>query len=173
MQPSTTKPSPRKGGTRHGTVRATLAAIGFKLRQRQLWQPIQDPVKIRQKTVKHTPLEKLLDGWIAILAGAHGLVEINRRLRNDPGLQAALGRERCAEQSVVQETLSRCTAGNVAEMQAAMEAIDRKHSQGFRHDYQAGWQLLDVETSGMPCGKKAAFATKGYFAHQRHRRGRQ
>ena len=27
--------------------------------------------------------------------------------------------------------------------------------------------------SGMPCGKKAAFATKGYFANQRNRRGRQ
>ena len=25
----------------------------------------------------------------------------------------------------------------------------------------------------MPCGKKAAFATKGYFAKQRNRRGRQ
>src|SRR5260370_5571467 len=27
--------------------------------------------------------------------------------------------------------------------------------------------------SGMPCGPKAAFATKGYFAGQYHRRGRQ
>ncbi len=27
--------------------------------------------------------------------------------------------------------------------------------------------------SGLPCGKKAAFATKGYFANQRNRRGRQ
>ncbi len=27
--------------------------------------------------------------------------------------------------------------------------------------------------SGLPCGKKAAFATKGYFAKQRNRRGRQ
>ena len=27
--------------------------------------------------------------------------------------------------------------------------------------------------SGLPCGPKAAFATKGYFAKQRNRRGRQ
>src|SRR2546429_4269896 len=27
--------------------------------------------------------------------------------------------------------------------------------------------------SGMPCGPKAAFASKGYFAKQRNRRGRQ
>jgi hypothetical protein len=33
--------------------------------------------------------------------------------------------------------------------------------------------LLDVDMSGLPCGPKAAFATKGYFAGQYHRRGRQ
>jgi len=27
--------------------------------------------------------------------------------------------------------------------------------------------------TGRPCGKKAAFASKGYFAKQRNRRGRQ
>lgn len=41
------------------------------------------------------------------------------------------------------------------------------------HDYQARFQLLDVDMSGLPCGPKAAFATKGYFAGQYHRRGRQ
>jgi hypothetical protein len=33
--------------------------------------------------------------------------------------------------------------------------------------------VLDVDISGMPCGPKAAMATKGYFAKQRNRRGRQ
>ncbi len=34
-------------------------------------------------------------------------------------------------------------------------------------------QVLDAEMTGMPCGPKAACATQGSFAHQRHRRGRQ
>src|SRR5215467_4659490 len=42
-----------------------------------------------------------------------------------------------------------------------------------QHDSQASLQLLDVDMSGLPCGPKAAFATKGYFAGQYHRRGRQ
>src|SRR5258707_15144987 len=54
-----------------------------------------------------------------------------------------------------------------------MDAIYRQHSRGYRHDYQAGLHLLDVDMSGLPCGPKAAFATKGYFAGQYHRRGRQ
>jgi hypothetical protein len=107
------------------------------------------------------------------LAGAHGLVEINTRLRADPALQAAFGRKACAEQSVVQETLSACTAANVTQVQHALDVIYQQHSQGFQHNYEAGFQLLDVDMSGMPCGPKAAFATKGYEASQYHRRGRQ
>jgi hypothetical protein len=152
---------------------ASLAAIGTLIRERNLFGPIREHVKVNQKTVKHTPVDKLYDAFIAILAGAHGLVEINTRLRADPALQRAFGRTACAEQSVVQDTLDACTAENVIQMQVALAGIYRTHSQGFTHDYRARAQLLDVDMSGLPCGPKAAFGTKGYFAQQRNRRGRQ
>ena len=159
--------------TKHFSPAASLAAIGVKLSQLDLFGPIRTQVQIRQKTVKHTPTDKLYDAFISLLAGAHGLVEINTRLRTDPGLQRAFGRSACAEQSVVQETLDACTAENVTQLQHAMDVIYQQHSQGFQHNYEAGFHLLDVDMSGMPCGPKAAFATKGYFAGQYHRRGRQ
>ncbi len=159
--------------TNHFSPAASLAAIGVKLSQLDLFGPIRQQVQIGQKTVKHTPTDKLYDAFISLLAGAHGLVEINTRLRADPALQAAFGRKACAEQSVVQETLSACTAENVTQGQHALDVIYQQHSQGFQHNYEAGFQLLDVDMSGMPCGPKAAFATKGYFAGQYHRRGRQ
>jgi hypothetical protein len=89
------------------------------------------------------------------------------------GLQRAFGRTGCAEQSVVQDTLDACTAENVVQMHQAMAAIFRRHSQTYRHDYQLNWQVLDADMTGRPCGKKAKFASKGYFAKQRNRRGRQ
>jgi hypothetical protein len=144
-----------------------------QLKHLDLFGPIRKTVLIAQKTVKHTPSDKLYDAFISLLAGAGGLVEINHRLRADPALQRAFGREACAEQSVVQETLDACTAENVTQMEQAMDMIYRQCSQGYRHDYRANLQLLDVDMSGLPCGKKAAFATKGYFANQRNRRGRQ
>jgi hypothetical protein len=155
------------------SARATLAALGIKLRQLKVLEPMQQQVKIAQKTVKYTPTEKLTDGLIAILAGAHGMVEINKRVRSDPALQAAFGRSGCAEQSVVQDTLDSCVTENVHQMQQAVAVIYRQHSQGYRHDYRKQWQVLDVDTTGRPCGKKAAFATKGYFARRPNRRGRQ
>src|SRR5713226_5684131 len=152
---------------------ASLAAIGLKLRALKLFEPIEHTVHIAQKTIKDSPSDKLYDAFISLLAGAHGLVEINTRLRADSALQRAFGRSRCAEQSVVQDTLNACTPENVGQMEHALDAIYRQHSQGYQHDYEADFQILDVDMSGLPCGPKAAFATKGYFAKQRNRRGRQ
>ncbi len=70
--------------------------------------------------------------------------------------------------SVVQQTLDACTADTVLQMEQAMDIVYRRHSLGYRHDYAADWQLLDVDMTGMPWGPKTAFATKGYFAKQRH-----
>ncbi len=159
--------------TKQFTSCASLAALGIKFRELKVFHPIEQTVQIAQKTIKDSPTDKLYDAFISLLAGAHGLVEIKTRLRADAALQRAFGRSRCAEQSVVQDTLNTCTAQNVEQMEQAMDMIYRQHSQGSQHDYQAGYQLLDVDMSGLPCGPKAAFATKGYFAKQRNRRGRQ
>jgi hypothetical protein len=155
------------------TSRAPLVALGLKLTELDLFGPVTRQVVIAQKTVKHQPTDKLYDGLIAILAGAHGLVEINKLVRSDPVLQKAFGRTSCAEQSVVQETLNACTAENVVQMHRAVLEIYQKYSRGYSHDYLREWQLLDVDMTGQPCGKKAALATKGYFAKTRNRRGRQ
>jgi hypothetical protein len=159
--------------TRHFSPAASLAALGLHLGQIDLFGPIRDTVTIDQKTVTYTPQDKLYDAFISILAGAHGLVEINTRLRSDPALQAAFGRSACAEQSVVQDTLNTCHADQVTQMEQALQTIYRQHSQGYAHDYTQAWQILDADLTGMPCGKKAAFASKGYFPQQRYRRGRQ
>lgn len=157
----------------HSSPCASLAAIGAQLQHLDLFAPIRRTVQIAQKTVKYTPTDKLYDAFITILAGAHGIVEVNTRLRADVALQRAFGRSACAEQSVVQETLDHATSENVAQLQQALSTIYRQHSQGYQHDYAATWQVLDVDISGLPCGKQAAFASKGYFAKQRNRRGRQ
>jgi len=152
---------------------ASLAALGRKVRKLKVFEPIAQKVKIAQKTVKYRPSEKLMDAFISLLAGAQGLVEINKRLKADVGLQRAFGRIGCAEQSVVQDTLDACTVENVSQMHQAMQGIFQRHSQTYRHDYQLHWQVLDADMTGRPCGKRARFASKGYFAKQRNRRGRQ
>jgi hypothetical protein len=159
--------------TQHYTPRATLAALGLKVRSLKLFDTIKEHVFIKQKTVRHTPVEKLNDAFIAILAGAHGLCEINTRLRSDESLQRAFGRSSCAEQSVVQQTLNACSVRNVGEMQQAVDVIFRRHSKAYRHPYRRGWQLLDIDMTGLPCSKRAELSVKGYFSTKGIRYGRQ
>jgi hypothetical protein len=155
------------------TARTGLAALAFKIRSLKILEPIAEQVRIRQKTIKHTPLEKLTDALVAILSGAHGLCEINTRVRSDQALQRAFGRRACAEQSVVQETMNACTGRNVVEMERALNAIFRTHSRTFKHDYQRSLQLLDIDLTGMPCGRRAELSMKGYFGEGNIRYGRQ
>jgi hypothetical protein len=153
--------------------RSALAALGLKIRSLKILETIGEQVKIRQKTIKHTPIEKLTDALIAILSGAHGLCEVNTRVRADQALQRAFGRTACAEQSVVQETMNACTGRNVAEMEQALNEIFRAHSRTYQHDYERGLQLLDVDLTGLPCGKSGELALKGYFGEGNIRYGRQ
>jgi hypothetical protein len=155
------------------SARASLVTIGMQFCRLNIWTTVGEHVKIKQKVLKHTPLDKLLDCLINILAGGTGLVEINTRVRPDQAIQRAFGRTGCAEQSTISDTLNACTIENVNEMRKAVETILKKHSQSYHHEYQATWQLLDVDVTGMPAGRLGQGVTKGYFAKQMNRRGRQ
>jgi hypothetical protein len=155
------------------SVRASLAAFGLNMRHMKVWGVVEEGVDIKQKTITHTPLEKLKDALINILAGGQGLVEINTRVRTDQMVQAAFGRANCADQSTVSDTLNACTEEAVKQMKAALQTIYQAHSQGYQHDYDENEQLLDSDMTGMPAGQQGEGVTKGYFAGQKNRRGRQ
>jgi hypothetical protein len=94
---------PSKGGHGYislGFTSMTERVLGstMKIRSLKILDTIGEQVKIRQKTIKYTPLEKLQDALMAILSGAHGLVEINHRVRADQVSQCAFKRTACAEQ---------------------------------------------------------------------------
>ena len=152
---------------------ASLVALGVRFQQMGIWPVIAEHVHIQQKVLKHKPLEKLLDCFINMLAGGSGLVEINTLVRPNRSVQRAFGRERCAEQSTVSDTLDACTATTVEQMRAALKVILHQHSGCCAHDYEQQWQLLDVDVTGLPAGRQGEGVTKGYFAHQKNRRGRQ
>ena len=102
------------------------------------------------------------------------MVEVNTRVRPDRAVQRAFGRNACADQSTISVILNTCTAENVSQLRTALTIIFfRQQSQAYRHDYQAEWQLLDVDVTGMPAGRQGEGVSKGYFAHQKNRRGRQ
>lgn len=153
--------------------RASLVATGWRFQQMGIWSVVEGSVHIKQKVLRHTPLDKLKDCLINILAGGTGLVETNLRVRPDRAVQMAFGRQSCAEQSTISDTLNACTAENVNQMRTAINRILRQHGGCYQHNYEKQWQLLDADMTGMPAGRLGEGVTKGYFAGEKNRRGRQ
>lgn len=155
------------------SARASLAAVGVYLRQLGVWETIEAYVQVKQKQVKHSPLDKLMDAFINILAGGQGIVEVNTRVRPDLPLQRAFGRSTCADQSTISQTLNACDPQAVNQLRQALQVIYQSHGRGYRHAYERHPQVLDVDLTGLVAGQQAEQATKGYFSGQKNRRGRQ
>ncbi len=155
------------------SARASLAPVAVYMRHLKVWAIMRRMVRIPQKVIKYHPLDKVQDAFITMLAGGQGLVEVNTRLRPDEGLQRAFGRQGCADQSTISDTLNACTSETVTQLRAAVQEIYQRHSQGYHHPYAHRYQLLDVDISGMPAGRQGEGVTKGYFSGRKNRRGRQ
>jgi thiamine kinase-like enzyme len=121
-----------------------LRAPCANLRQIDFLAPLRDQIKIEQMTVVHTPLDKLTDAFVTILAGAHGLVEVNTRLRSDLALQQAFGRTSCADQSTIQDTLNACTEVTVPFTGRRFLRPNRHDSVGNVQPFPLGDELCAV-----------------------------
>lgn len=146
------------------SARAGLAMIGHWFRHEQIWQRVEQQVTVRQKTVLNSPTDKLLDALIHIMTGADRLVTINSGLRSDEAVQRAFGRTRCAEQSGVSTTLSRCDEANIAQMRQVQTELLQRYGASSRHRFKEYKLLLDVDTSGLFAGKQAEKSEKGFFS---------
>src|SRR3972149_7014792 len=155
------------------SAHASLALIAEWTKSNYIWEELTARVHIHQKTIRHSPNDKLKDLLINMWAGGERISSINNVLRTDEGLQRLFGRTACAEQSTVSETLNAVSAKNVVEMKGFIEQVYREHSLCYQHNYKKNWLLLDVDLTGMLAGKKAEGSEKGYFSGERNGRGRQ
>jgi hypothetical protein len=154
------------------TASGPLCLLGHYLRQEEVLKPLSG-VKIAQKSIKHSPQHKLLDALMGILSGCKALYEIDCRVRPDVPLQRAFGRDRCADQSTIQRTLNAFTEENVAQLREAVEAIGRRYSAVYSHDFEREMLVVEVDLTGLRASKRAEGSTKGYFSGERNATGRQ
>jgi hypothetical protein len=94
-------------------------------------------------------------------------------VRPDVPLQRAFGRDRCADQSTIQRTLNAFSEENVAQLREAVEAIGRRYSAVFSHEFEHEMLIVEVDLSGLRASKRAEGSTKGYFSGERNATGRQ
>lgn len=154
------------------TAFGPLCLLGHYLSQEGVLEPLCG-VHIAQKSIKHSPQQKMIDALMSILSGCKALYEIDVRVRPDVPLQKAFGRDRCADQSTIQRTLNAFTPENVHQLREAVEAIGRRYSAVFSHDFEEQMLILEVDLTGLRASRQAEGSTKGYFSGERNATGRQ
>jgi hypothetical protein len=155
------------------TPYAGFAPLGAWMKKEGIWEAVAEDVHIRQKTVKHSPIEKLQDVFIHILTGEQRMVTMNTRLRENEELQRIFGRETCVEQSLASTTLDCCDEETVVQLAGVLKDLLRRHGRCYSHNYKAQWQVLDIDMTGLLAGKQCEGSEKGYFANKRGAHGRQ
>ena len=151
-----------------------LCALGKVLRAKSVFQPLHTGVAIPQKTIVYRPTDKLIFVVLGMLSGAETVCEINTKVRPDRALLEAFGYSRCADASVIQQTLDASTVATVASLEAALAEV--RLQQGQKRQVSAEGQAdlrVDIDLSALPIGKHAEGAQKGYVAKKQNTYTRQ
>jgi hypothetical protein len=151
---------------------ASLCVLGVHLRRMDFFQPLEAHVKIEQKVLKYTPVQKLEMFLVGVLAGAKAVSHTATTVRIDPALISAFGLPGCAEQSSIAETLNAASEQDVADVQAALDEIFRTHSHSRQHEFTREMLVLDVDLSPLPASKHAEGSERGYMGRCRSKTGR-
>ena len=164
----------RKEKKGHPNSQAPLCALGEVVRAKEVFEPIHQGVSINQKTVVYRPTDKLVLTVIGILSGAQNLSELNTELRADKVLLESFGYSRCAEQSVIQQTLDAASETTVAALEDALSRIWSAQSPTSVCGVSGGEVLcVDIDLSALPVSKNAAGSEKGYVAGRKNQYTRQ
>jgi len=141
-----------------------LIALGFFVREHDLWAPIRHRVKFDNPTHCLDPVGALLDMEVGILAGCEVVSQVNTKIRSDRLLAQAWGREQFTEQSTITRILDACGQQQIDQMRSALEAIYHWAGRGHRHDFRHDPLRLDIDLTGLLASRQAEGSTKGYFS---------
>jgi hypothetical protein len=154
------------------TSRASLCALGEDRKRHGVFAPLQEQVQIPQKTVRHRPIDKVLDGLLGILGGAQTLSQSHVTMRVAPAVQRAFGRHRCAEQSTMARTLQARTAETVDQLSRVSGYSLKRSGQTPHHRYAERRLWVEVDVTPLPIGAQAEGRERPWMGRHRSQTGR-
>jgi len=148
---------------------APLAALSAHYQQNQMLASLEK-VALRMKVRDFSPVCKLKQVLLSILAGCETLTAFNSQLDGEAGLAAIWGWKRFADQSTLSRTLDALTLMNIEQLRTSTTKIWHSISRTMQHDWR-GFLLLDFDLSGLPCSPRAEESQKGYFSGKKTSQG--
>jgi hypothetical protein len=146
----------------YNTQFAPLAAISAHYQHHQLLSDLEK-VEMRMKIRDFSPVCKLKQVLLSILAGCETLTAFKSQLEGEAGLAAIWSWNRFADQSTLSRTLDALTLMNIEQLRTSTTTIWHSISRTMQHDWR-GFLLLDFDLSGLPCSPRAEESQKGYFS---------
>jgi hypothetical protein len=101
------------------------------------------------KTVPHTPVEKVIELFISMIAGCPDVKTVNNRLVPDRLAAAAWCQKEFADQSQVSEVLHRITPENLLQLEEIFPSLFSQQSLAWRHPVSE-WLVVDLDLTGLP-----------------------
>ena len=144
------------------TQYAPLAALSALYHRKQTLAALEK-VDLKMKTRDFSPVSKLKQVLVSILAGCETLTAFNSQLDGEISLAALWGWPQFADQSTLSRTLDALTLTNIAQLRTATTSIWHSISRTRQHDWRS-FLLLDFDLSGLPCSPRAEASQKGYFS---------
>src|SRR5215831_3988746 len=154
------------------SARASLCAVGEYLRRQAFFVPLYQHVQIPQKTLKHRPVEKLLDALVGMLCGAKTIAQSNVTVRVDPAVQRAFGRKGCADQSTIARTLQAGTPQTVQHLEGVSWYYLKRYGHTPRHRFRERLLWVDIDLTPLPAGAKAEGSERTWMGRCRSKTGR-
>jgi hypothetical protein len=152
-----------------------LVALGHFAHQIGLPAAFRTFVDIKQKQLRHDPIDKLLTGFVSLVDGCGYTSDIDTALKPYPALAQAWTLPAFAGQNVVNDTLHRLTWKHLEQIEQVFQFL-------FERQSLAGQQprdvplIVDVDTMGLrisPRSHSIEWAEVGYFPKGKGQKGLQ
>lgn len=156
---------------------SSLCAMASIIESKGIFGLIHEGVKIAQKQLYYSPTDKLVFVVLGIMSDSKVIYDLNLNLRVDKQLLLAYGYTRCADQSLIHETLNACKSENVHELEGVMRKIWEDNNlitNYLKSCIESQTTVtIDMDLSGLPTSRKGEGSTKGYFPGKKNTYGRQ
>jgi hypothetical protein len=152
-----------------------LVAMGHFAHQIELPAAFRSFVYIRQKQLRHDPIDKLLTFFVSLVDGCGYTSDIDTALKPYPALAHAWTLPAFAGQNVVNDTLHRLTWKHIGQIEHVFQFLFERQSLACQQPRDLPL-IVDVDTMGLrvsPRSHSIEWAEVGYFPKGKGQKGLQ
>ncbi|MBT9176053.1 MAG: hypothetical protein DDT20_00355 [Firmicutes bacterium] len=131
------------------SITGFLVPTGHYAQEIGLIDLFKEHLKIDMKTVHHTPVDKIIELFVSMIAGCPDVKTINNYLVPDRLAAAAWCQKQFADQSQVSEVIHRITPENLLQLEEIFHSLFSQRSLARRHPVNE-WLVVDVDMTGLP-----------------------